>query len=105
MTPAASPLNTENETPIQFSICIKYRIANVATAMRAAATFVPRLSECSSSFMVAPSFVRTRNMPISDRNMPTAAMTIGAITALSCISESRANAVAPMAAVLRMLPQ
>ena len=66
---------------------------------------VPRPSEWSRSFIVAPSLVRTRNIPMSDKNTPAAAIIIGAITARSCISLFIANAVAPSAAVERMLPQ
>ena len=77
----------------------------VATAMSAALTLVPRPSEWSSSFIVAPSLVRTRKMPMSERKMPIAAITIGAITARSCMSAFMANAVAPSAAVDRIEPQ
>ena len=73
--------------------------------MSTALTFVPSESERSKSFIEAPSLVLTKNMPISDKKIPTAAIIIGAITALSCISGFNAKAVAPKAAVDRMLPQ
>ena len=61
-------------------------MAKVATAIRAALTLVPKDSDFKRSRMVAPSFVRTRKMPMSERKTPTAAMSIGAMTALSCVS-------------------
>ena len=78
---------------------------NVATAIRPALTLVPRPSELRSSFIVAPSLVRTRKMPMSERKMPMAAITIGAMTARSCMSPFMAKAVAPSAAVERIDPQ
>ena len=78
---------------------------NVATAISPAETLVPRPSERSKSRMVASSLVRTVKMPIKDRKMPTEAIIIGATTALSCISMFIAKAVAPSAAVERILPQ
>ena len=78
----------------------------VAMAMSTAAVLVPRPSERSRSFICAPSFVRTRNMPSRLRKMPMAAMSMGAMTALSCMSPAAdAKAVAPRAAVLRIEPQ
>ena len=76
-----------------------------AAAISMAETFVPSPRDLSRSFIVAPSLVRTRNIPISERNIPTEAIIMGAMTALSCISILKAKAVAPRAAVLRMLPQ
>ena len=73
--------------------------------MSIALTLVPSESERSKSFIEAPSLVLTRKMPINDKKMPTAAIIIGATTALSCISAFMANAVAPKAAVDRILPQ
>ena len=96
---------TENDSPSQFSMPSRYNIIKVATAMRTALTLVPSPSEWSSSFIVAPSFVRTMKMPMSDRKMPIAAMTIGAMTARSCMSPFMAKAVAPRAAVESMEPQ
>ena len=80
-------------------------MTNVATAIRPAARFVPIPSERSRSRMVAFSLVFTANIPMSERKIPTEAIIIGAITALSCISTFMANAVAPSAAVERILPQ
>ena len=77
----------------------------VAKAIRTAEVFVPRLSEPSRSFIVAPSLVLTRKIPMRERNTPTAAMIIGAMTARSCMSSFMAKAVAPSAAVERILPQ
>jgi len=59
ITPAASPLMTENEMPTQLSILSRYSMANVATAMSAAAVLVPMPKECNRSFIDAPSLVRT----------------------------------------------
>ena len=47
----------------------------------------------------------TRKMPNSERKIPTAAITIGAITDLICITGLKAKAVAPRAAVERIEPQ
>ena len=105
MTPAQRPVMTENETPTQFSIWKRYNIIKVAMAISTALTLVPNDSDFSSSFMPAPSLVRTRKMPMSDRKIPTAAMIIGAMTAFSCMSPFMANAVAPKAAVDRIEPQ
>ena len=80
---------------------------NVAAAMSAELTFTPRPSERSSSRIEAPSFVRTRKMPKIERTMPTAAISIGASTALSCIVSlpTEAKAAAPRAAVASTEPQ
>ena len=80
---------------------------NEAQAMSTALTLVPTESERSRSFIVAPSFVRTRKMPSSERNTPTAAIIIGAITALSCMPSAAlaAKAEAPRAAVDSTEPQ
>ena len=81
-------------------------MAKVAMAMRIALTFVPSESERSRSFIVAPSLVRTRKMPNNERNTPTAAISIGAITALSWISRpATPKAAAPRAAVDNTEPQ
>ena len=105
ITPATKPLITENERPNQLSMFKRYYITKVATAMRAALTLVPRPNEWSNSFIVAPSLVRTKKMPMSERKIPMAAIIIGAITARSCISPFIAKAVAPKAAVDNIEPQ
>ena len=76
-----------------------------AMAISTALTFVPSPKAWSNSFIVAPSFVRTRKIPMSERNIPTAAIIIGAMTARNCMSPFKAKAVAPSAAVERILPQ
>ena len=83
------------------------RMRNEAPAMSTELRFVPSESERNSVFMLAFSFVRTANMPRIDRMMPTAAMSIGAMTALNCASGCSAltNAAAPRAEVARMEPQ
>ena len=83
ITPAARPEITENDSPTQFSISRKYSMPKVAAAIRTALTFVPSESERNRSFIVAPSFVRTRKIPKSERNTPTAAISIGAMTAFN----------------------
>ena len=105
ITPAARPVSTEKDSPSQFSICSAQRIMNDAMAISTADTLVPMPNERNRSFIVAPSLVFTMNIPMSDRKMPTEAIIIGAITAFICMSPLRAKAVAPRAAVLRMLPQ
>ena len=81
-------------------------MAKVAMAMSTAETFVPSESERSRSFIVAPSFVRTRKMPNSERNTPVAAISIGAMTAFSWMSNpATPKAAAPRAAVDSTEPQ
>ncbi len=46
--------------------------------------FVPKDNAPNKSFIDAFSFVLTQNMPIIERMIPTAAISIGAITALNC---------------------
>ena len=79
----------------------------VASAMSSELKLTPTPSERSSWRIVAPSFVRTRKMPTIERRMPTAAISIGASTALSCIASlpDEAKAAAPRAAVARIEPQ
>ena len=57
--------------------------------------------------MLASSLVRTENMPMMDKMIPTAAISIGAMTALYCMSTSLLlmKAAAPSAEVARMEPQ
>ena len=76
---------------------------NVQTAISAELVLTPVPSAPSRFFIVAPSFVRTRKMPMTDSMMPTAAISIGASTA--CICMSPAKAAAPSAAVARIEPQ
>ena len=80
-------------------------MAKVATAIKAALTLVPLLSEPRSCFVVAPSLVRTIKMPSNERKIPTAAISMGAMTALNCMSLCMEKATAPRAAVERILPQ
>ena len=80
-------------------------MTNVAIAISTALTFVPNERERKRSFIVAPSLVLTKKIPINDKKIPTAAIIIGATTALTCIVGFMANAVAPRAAVERILPQ
>ena len=68
---------------------------------------VPMASAFSSSRIVAFSFVRTAKIPMIDNMIPTAAINIGATTALYCISTSpdATNAAAPNAEVAKIEPQ
>jgi len=72
--------------------------------------FTPFAKEARSSLWLAPSFVLTMNIPISERMIPIAAINIGVITNLNCIS-IRSDLCAPMKiaaprdAVARMDPQ
>ena len=79
----------------------------VATAISSELKFTPTPSECSSSRIVAPSFVRTRKMPMIESRMPTAAISIGASTAFICKASEPADAkaAAPSAAVASTDPQ
>ena len=78
----------------------------VERAINTELRFVPMASAFSSSRIVAFSFVRTAKMPMIDNTIPTAAISIGATTALYCISTSpdATNAAAPNAEVARMDP-
>ena len=80
---------------------------NVAPTMSTELRFVPNDRERSNPFMPASSLVRTAKMPMMDRMMPTAAINIGAMTALNCMSTSPVamKAAAPSAEVARMEPQ
>ena len=105
--PTTSPTTTAQEIQIQLSSCKSHRIKNVAATISTELRFVPKANEPSKSFMVAFSLVRTANIPIIERIMPTAAINIGAITALNCITVSAEwiKAAAPSAAVARIEPQ
>ena len=105
--PATRPVMTENESPTQFSTPSRQRMPNVAAAISSELKLTPTPSERSSSRIVAPSFVRTRKMPRIESRMPTAAISIGAITALICNASEPAEekAAAPSAAVARIEPQ
>ena len=105
--PTKSPMTTANEMFSQLSICNTQRIRKVATTIKAELRFVPTDRELSRSFMPASSLVRTENMPKMESRMPTAAISIGAMTALNCMSTSppAMNAAAPNAEVARMEPQ
>ena len=105
MTPAANPVTTEKLTPNQLVMPKKYKMRKVAMAISTAATLVPRLKDFSKSFIVASSLVRTKKIPIRLKKIPTAAIIIGATTALSCMSPLATKAVAPNAAVDKILPQ
>ena len=79
----------------------------MARAISSELKLTPTPSERSSSRIVAPSFVRTRKMPMIESRMPTAAISIGASTALSCRASlpAEAKAAAPSAAVASTEPQ
>ncbi|GFI07094.1 hypothetical protein IMSAGC006_01844 [Muribaculaceae bacterium] len=75
---------------------------------------VPAASELSRFFIVAFSLVLTAKMPMMERMMPTAAMSMGASTAFICratapsvprVAAAPAPAAAPSAAVARIEPQ
>ncbi len=72
--------------------------------MRTELVLTPRPRAPRSCFWLAPSFVRTRKIPKMERSVPMAAMTIGAMTALSWRSPRPRKAEAPRAAVARMEP-
>ena len=69
--------------------------------------FVPKPSALSSCFMSASSLVRTAKIPMMESTIPIAAISMGAITALNCISVLPVpmKAAAPKAAVARIEPQ
>lgn len=80
-------------------------MANEATAMSTALKFTPKPSERRSCFIDAPPLVRTVKMPITERIIPTAAISMGASTAFICTSGLNMKAAEPSAAVARMEPQ
>ena len=67
---------------------------------------VPLLNAASSFFMFVSSLVLTIKIPIIDNTTPTAAISIGANIAFSCIPSivDLAKAAAPRAAVARIEP-
>jgi hypothetical protein len=79
----------------------------VAPTMRRELRLVPKERDLNRFFRVALSLVLTENIPTIERNIPTAAISMGAITALYCITTSPEldNAAAPSAAVARIEPQ
>jgi len=83
--PTINPTTTANEIFTQFCKFSIQRIRKVATTIKAELKFVPTASEPNNSFMPAFSFVLTEKIPIMERRMPTAAINIGAITALNCM--------------------
>ena len=107
MMPMSRPTTTEQLMSAQLSMSSSHMMTNVATTMRAELRLVPTDSEPSRSLMVAFSLVRTAKMPMMESRMPTAAISIGAMTALNCmaVSPEWRNAAAPSAAVERMEPQ
>ena len=84
--PTINPITTAHDICHQFSICNNHIIANVATTIKAELKLVPNDNDFNKSFILAFSLVLTANMPIIDKNIPMAAINIGAITALYCIS-------------------
>ena len=107
MTPTASPIITDSERFTQLLISSSHRMTNVAATISAELKFVPTDSDFSNSFMPASSRVRTAKIPMMESKIPTAAISIGAITALNCISVSPVpiKAAAPSAAVASIDPQ
>ena len=105
--PTSNPTTTEPLISAQFSIFNAHKMANVANTMRIELRFVPNASDFNKSFILASSRVRTENIPIIESNIPTAAISIGAITAFICISVSPApiKAAAPKAEVANIEPQ
>ena len=59
---------------------------------------------CIRDSILAPSLVLTIKMPIIESITPTAAIIIGAYTALNCMASLAINAEAPRAAVARIEP-
>ena len=86
MTPASRPTTTEKDIPTQFSRSRAHKMTNVAIAISTDEVLVPRDNAPRSCFMPASSFVFTIKIPMRESSTPTAAISIGANTALSCIS-------------------
>ena len=109
MTPASRPTTTESDTCHHWLVSVPKshaKMPNVATAIRQAAVLVPIESARRSSFIPAPSLVRTRYIPMIESSTPQAAMSEGARTAFICIPSTAevAKAEAPRAIVARMDP-
>ena len=83
--PTNSPTTTAQEIQIQLSSCKSHRIKNVAATISTELRFVPKANEPSKSFMVAFSLVRTANIPIIERIIPTAAINISIINGYQLI--------------------
>ena len=105
--PTSSPTTTEQDSHSQLSMPNAHNIKKVAATMSTELRLVPSDRAPSRSFIRAFSLVRTAKMPTRESRMPTAAISMGAMTALTCISVSSAwrKAAAPNAAVARMEPQ
>ena len=80
---------------------------NEQMAIRTELRLVPTASAFRRFLIVAFSSVRTAKMPMMERMIPTAAINIGAMTALYCATMSplATKAAAPRAAVARIDPQ
>ncbi|OPZ70609.1 MAG: hypothetical protein BWY83_01549 [bacterium ADurb.Bin478] len=80
--PEIKPMTMDHQTPIGRPSSLT--MPNERSMIRIELLLTPRLNAESSSFWVAPSLVRTRKMPRIDSRVPTAATSIGAMTALYC---------------------
>ncbi len=89
-------------------------MAKEAITIRSELRLVPTASELRRFLIEAFSLVFTAKMPIMDSTMPTAAISMGARTALTCramapsvpsVVTAPAPAAAPRAAVARIEPQ
>ena len=87
--------------------CRAQRIRKVNITIKIELKLVPNDSDLSRSFILASSLVRTEKIPRIESRIPTAAISIGAITALNCIFISLVvmNAAAPRADVASIEPQ
>ena len=84
--PTKRPTTTAQLIQNQFSIPKLYKMPKVAIAIRTELRFVPTAKDFSNWPMPASSFVRMAKIPMIERMIPTAAISIGAITALYCNS-------------------
>ena len=107
MIPTSSPTTTEHPMSAQLLIPRSQRMRNVAATISTELRLVPKERAASRFFIEASSLVRTEKIPTMERRIPTAAISIGAITALYCITTSPVSryAAAPSAEVARIEPQ
>jgi len=102
MMPASRPQTIAHQTPVPNSSTRMMK--KEAITIRTELKLTPRPRALSSCFWEAPSLVRTTKIPTIESSVPTAAITIGATTALSCRAGLPRKAAAPRAAVARIEP-
>ena len=81
--PVTSPITTAPQTFVAFGRPIIFKTKNEPTLIMIELILVPRDIDPSSSELVAPSLVFTKNIPIIDAKTPTTPTKTGANTAVN----------------------